>query len=101
MNEKQLLFLEKKDDFERIAELIKFKLEIGLRLQSARYCYEVKTWATDPTKTWVDEWLEIKSAGYLYKVNVCANSQMANERQLLAVLAFPESICGLISKEAV
>ena len=99
MRDFELLYVEKREDFSRVVNIIKFETAIGKMLRSAHYRYEIKKRADDPSKEFVNEWLEIKANGYEYKINVCANSQLANEKQLFAVLCFEEGICGLISKE--
>lgn len=99
MKEEQLLFLEKLEDFDRTVKLIKWDTAIGKRLRSAHYRYEIRTRKDDPTKTYAEEWLEVKTDGTFYKINVTCNSALANETQLFAALLFPDQICGLISKE--
>jgi len=99
MRDFELMYLEKMDDFDRFFKLIKWQTEIGKRLLSAHYRYEIKKRVDDPSKEFVTEWIEVKADGYMYKVNVNCNSQLANEKQLLAVLCFPNEICGLISKD--
>lgn len=99
MNDFELMYLEKMEDFNRTVKIIKYETAIGKKLRSAYYRYEIKQRKDDPSKQYVNEWLEIKSDGYEYKINACANSALANETQLLAVLCFSEAICGLISKE--
>ena len=66
--------------------------EIGKRLKSASYHYEVKTRAYDPTKYFTNEWLEMEIDGYRYKVNAAYNSALANEQQLIAALLCPGEI---------
>ncbi len=99
MKDFELLYLEKMEDFSRVAKIIKFETAIGKMLRDAHYRYEILQRKDDPSKQYVNEWLEIKANGHEYKINVCANSQLANEKQLFAVLCFPGDICGLISKE--
>lgn len=88
-------------DFGKFADLIKWNTAIGKKLRSARYRYEVKPRADNPQLTFVDEWLEVKTGGYLYKINVCRNSQLGNEIELINVLIHPGLIRGLISKEEI
>lgn len=86
-------------DFGKFAELIKWNTAIGKLLRSARYRYEVKPRADNPQLTFVNEWLEIKTGGYLYKVNANHNSQLGNEVALINTLLHPGLLQGLISKE--
>ena len=99
MKDYELLYCEKMQDFSRVVKIIKSETAVGKQLQSAYYRYEIRKQVDDPSKEYVNEWLEIKANGYLYKINVSCNSQLANEKQLFAVLCFEEGICGLISKE--
>ena len=99
MQDFELLYLEKMEIFDRVFKLIKYQTEIGKRLASAHYRYEIRKRIDDPSKEYVEEWLDIEANGFRYKINACANSALANEKELFAVLCFEDGICGLISKE--
>lgn len=99
MKDELIMYDEKKWDFGKFVEMIKWNSAIGKSLRSAKYLWEVKIRADNPQLTFIDEWLEIKANGYFYKINVCKNSQLANEMQLMFVLLCEEKIQGLICKE--
>lgn len=99
MKDLELMYLEKGEDFDRTVKLIKWDTAVGKRLRSAHYRYEIRQRHDDPTKTYAEEWLEVKTDGTFYKINVTCNSALANETQLFAALLFPDQICGLISTE--
>lgn len=88
-------------EFGKFAELIKWNTAIGKLLRSARYRYEMKPRADNPQLTHVEEWLEIKTGGYLYKISANRNSQLENETALMDVLLHKAYIGGFISKEEI
>jgi hypothetical protein len=96
MDEKFMLCEEKKEDFEGFAGIMRQQTEVGKKLKSASYQYEIRNRLDDPTKYFANEWLEIEAGGYRYKINAAYNSALANEQQLLAVLFCPEEIQGLM-----
>jgi hypothetical protein len=98
IEEKFVMFEEKREDFAGFVDLMKNQTEVGKKLKSASYHYEVKSRAYDPTKHFTNEWLEIEADGYRYKISAAYNSALANEQQLIAVLMCPEDIQGLIEK---
>jgi len=89
---------EKKEDFAGFVNVLKKQTEVGKKLQTARYHYEIRNRIDDPTKVFTNEWLDIEAGGYRYKINVAYNSALANEQQILAVLLCPNEIQGLIEK---
>ena len=101
IEERFMQYEEKREDFAGFVELMKKQTEVGKKLKSAGYHYEVKSRAYDPTKFFTNEWLEIEADGYRYKINAAYNSALANEQQLMAVLMCPEEIQGILEKEAV
>lgn len=98
MDEKFMLYEEKKVDFEGFANVMRQQTEVGKRLKKASYNYEIRNRIGDPTKYFANEWLEVEVGGYCYKINAAYNSALANEQQLLAALFCPEEIQGLIEK---
>lgn len=93
-----MLYEEKRADFAGFVAVLKKQTEIGKKLKSARYNYEIRNRVCDPTRFFANEWLEIEVGGYLYKINAAYNSALTNEQQLLTVLLCPEEIQGLIEK---
>jgi hypothetical protein len=100
MDEKFMIYEEKKEDFEGFANVMRQQTEVGKRLKKASYNYEIRSRIGDPTKFFANEWLEIEADGYRYKINAAYNSALANEQQLMAVLMCQEEILGLIEKSA-
>lgn len=98
IEERFMMYEEKREDFAGFVELMKKQTEVGKKLKSASYHYEVKSRAYDPTKYFTNEWLEIEAGGYRYKINAAYNSTLTNEQQLMAVLMCQEDIQGLIEK---
>jgi hypothetical protein len=98
IEEKFMMYEEKRKDFAGFVKVIKKQSEVGKKLKTADYHYEVKSRAYDPTKYFTNEWLEIEADGYRYKINAAYNSALANEQQLMAALICPEEIQGLIEK---
>jgi len=60
---------EKREDFAGFVEILKKQTEVGKRLKSANYQYEVRSRVCDPARYFTNEWLEIEADGYRYKIN--------------------------------
>lgn len=93
-------YLEKLRRFRAFVDIIKI-CAIAEGLDWAEYEFAIEQRVDDPSKQFVDEVLHISVHGEYYRINANMNSYAANEKQLLAVLAFPDQIRGLMSKGVV
>jgi len=101
MNDLYANYEVKKADFKNFAHLIKWETAIGKGLVHAKYDYEIKARADDPTKYFGNEWIEVRTHEYEYKINVSKNSQLENEKQLLNAILCPDRIIGLLEREEI